>query len=185
MVLDCEQIKAVFEGVFGQSHHIVLKGGGEEPLYLPAGDGRLVNELIYTRDYAASALHEIAHWCLASPEQLTQKDWGHWYRPDGRTVEQQRQFEQAEARVQGLEWILCMAAGLRFRPSTDNLSGEATDDTPFRDAVYARTLRYCREGIPERAQVLVKAFVAASGAGADLVSCLPQIPGHYFQRELI
>lgn len=185
MVLDCEQIKAVFEGLFHESHRICLRGGAAEPLYLPAGEGRAFNELFHTRDYAASALHEIAHWCLARPEQLLQKDWGHWYQPDGRTAEQQRIFERAEARVQALEWILCVAAGLRFRPSTDNLSGEVTDDAPFHAAIYMRTLRYCREGLPERAAMLVKALVLARGAEDDLVSLLPQVPEQYFEPRCL
>lgn len=185
MVLDCKQIKAVFEGLFHDSHRICLISGAVEPLYLPAGEGRLFNELFHAHDYAASALHEIAHWCLARPEQLLQRDWGHWYQPDGRTAEQQRVFEQAEARVQGLEWILCVAAGLRFRPSTDNLSGAVTDDMPFREAIHARTLRYCREGLPGPAAMLVKALAQASGAEDDLVSSLPQIPERYFESRFL
>lgn len=158
IVLDCEQIKVVFEKEFGSSHNIILCGGAEEPVYLPAGPTQAVNQLFYTRDYPASALHELAHWCLASLQQLAQKDWGHWYVPDGRSAEQQRTFQRVEARVQAVEWALSLAAGRPFRESSDNLSGECIDDEPFKDAIYAQALRFCEQGLPGRAAQLFDAF---------------------------
>jgi elongation factor P hydroxylase len=156
-VLGCEQIKAVFELEFGLSHRVCLNGGAEEPLYLPSE--HQPNQIIYTRDYPASALHEIAHWCLASAEQLKLKDWGHWYTPDGRGAEQQRRFQRAEARVQAIEWALSVAAGRPFRESSDNLSGEYIDDMAFKDQIHGHILRFCDRGLPERAGQLFDAFV--------------------------
>ena len=155
-MLSCEQIKAVFEQEFGWRYNIELQGGAEEPLYLPAEDR--ANQLLYTRDYPASALHEIAHWCLATEEQLKLKDWGHWYAPDGRTAEQQQRFQRAEARVQAVEWALSIAAGHRFRESTDNLDGEYIDSTEFKNQIHDHVLRFCERGLPERAAQLCHAF---------------------------
>lgn len=159
IVLDCEQIKSVFEREFGQSHRVCLQGGAEEPLYLPSE--QQPNLLVYTRDYPASALHEIAHWCLASVGQLKLKDWGHWYTPDGRSAEQQRRFQRAEARVQAVEWALSVAAGRRFRESSDNLSGEFIDDSGFKDQIHNHIAHFCEQGLPERAAQLFYAFATA------------------------
>jgi elongation factor P hydroxylase len=178
IVFDCEEIKSVFEQAFGQSHNIRLVGGAAEPLYLPAGPGQPHNRLIYSHDYPASALHEIAHWCLASVEQLALKDWGHWYTPDGRTAEQQRQFQRAEARVQAIEWFLSLAAGRPFRESSDNLSGEAIDAGEFKDQIHAYALRFCAQGLPERAGQLFSAFGKARGKNLVLSAAL-------FQREAL
>jgi elongation factor P hydroxylase len=160
-VLGCEGIKAVFEQQFRESHGVELKGGAREPLYLPAKSPQEYHQLIYTLDYPASALHELAHWCLASDEQLQLRDWGHWYVPDGRSVEEQRRFQRAEARVQALEWILSWAAGRSFRESSDNLSGEALDERYFKEAIHQQVLVFCEQGPPPRAIQLARAFARA------------------------
>jgi elongation factor P hydroxylase len=166
-MLGCEQIKAIFEHEFRRSHNIVLIGGGAEPVYLPSVQG-LPNRLCYTRDYPASALHEIAHWCLARDEQLALRDWGLWYVPDGRNARQQQHFQQVEARVQALEWILSVAAGRPFRESSDNLGGETTDDLSFKEAIHEYVQKFCESGLPERAARLWRAFSTANGTALEL-----------------
>jgi len=161
VVLGCEGIKAVFEQQFRESHRVELKGGGREPLYLPAGNPQEYHQVIYTLDYPASALHELAHWCLASNEQLQLRDWGHWYVPDGRGVEQQQRFQRVEARVQALEWILSVAAGRSFRESSDNLGGEVVDQQHFKEAIYQQVLIFCERGLPPRAAQLAQTFAQA------------------------
>ena len=52
----------IFNTCFAQSHATRLLGGAE-PLYLPAS-GSDTAQLIFRDDYASSALHEAAHWCL-------------------------------------------------------------------------------------------------------------------------
>ena len=179
IVFDCQQIKAVFEQIFGETHQICLMGGAEEPVYLPAAPpAQPCNLLIHTRDYPASALHEIAHWCLASDAQLQCRDWGHWYLPDGRDAEQQRTFQRAEAKVQAVEWMLSIAAGLPFRESSDNLNGEAMDDTGFKDQIHGHALRFCERGFPARAELLFGALVKTGGRSLVLSKAL-------FQREAL
>lgn len=160
-MLGCDGIKMVFEQQFRESHRVELRGGAREPLYLPAEKPQEYHQVIYTFDYPASALHELAHWCLANDEQLALKDWGHWYVPDGRNVEQQQRFQRAEARVQALEWILSRAAGRPFRESSDNLGGEALDERLFRESIYQQVLVFCEQGLPARAWQLTQAFARA------------------------
>lgn len=116
-------LEALFADCFWTSWRTRLEGGADEPLYLPGRDGG-PHRLCYRADYFASALHEIAHWCIAGPVRRRQVDFGYWYLPDGRDGAAQRAFEAVEARPQALEWILSVAAGYRFRPSVDNLQGD-------------------------------------------------------------
>ena len=167
-MLGCEAIRRVFEAEFRDSYRVELRGGAVEPVYLPAKNPEEYHQLVYTRDYPASALHEIAHWCLASEERLGMQDWGLWYVPDGRSAVQQERFQRVEARVQALEWILSMAAGRPFRESSDNLSGEYLDDTAFKLAIYREVLGFCERGLPERAARLFQAFARARDTSMKL-----------------
>jgi len=167
--LTCDEIAGVFEEQFSQSHSIRLIGGAEEPIYIPAGAGPVsgfavepINRLVFTRDYAASALHEISHWCIASNERLEKMDWGYWYIPDGRNLKQQQAFEKVEANNQALEWILNKAAGRRFRISVDNLNGEQCSSETFKDEVYRNAQSFCQNGLPERAMQFFLALQHAS-----------------------
>jgi len=135
-----------------------LCGGAEEPIYLPAGETQQHNEIHFTRDYCASALHEIAHWCVAGAERLKKVDFGYWYAPDGRSQEQQVQFEQVEVKPQALEWIFSVAAGLRFRVSADNLAQGIGASAAFKQAVAQQAQDYCASGLPTRAAQWVNAL---------------------------
>lgn len=154
---DPDQLIRLFNSLFANDENTVLVRGGDEPLYLPACDATPA-QVIFAHGYYASAMHEIAHWCVAGPARRKLEDYGYWYEPDGRTQQQQQLFEAVEYKPQALEWILCKAAGFRFRISVDNLSGEPTDPKPFADAVYAQVGRYLRVGYSVRAQRLVTAL---------------------------
>lgn len=141
----------LFNATFEASHGTILVGGGEEPLYRPADETHPCHRIIFTRDYFASALHEIAHWCIAGPARRRQEDYGYWYQPDGRDADQQAAFERVEARPQAIEWAFSRACGSPFRISLDNLDGEAPDPEPFRRRVSRTLARMERDGFPPRA----------------------------------
>ena len=54
----------LFERCFFAEFNTRLEGGAEEPLYLPTTSHDPAR-ILFTRDYFASALHEVAHWCVA------------------------------------------------------------------------------------------------------------------------
>ena len=108
-----ERLEQVFMRCFGSSLCTRLQGGAAEPLYQPATLEGDYHVLYYRADYFASALHEVAHWCIAGEIRRQQTDFGYWYAPDGRSPAQQRAFERVECRPQALEWM-GMASG---RPS--------------------------------------------------------------------
>lgn len=156
-------LEGVFAACFEASHHTVLVGGGDEPIYL-VGQGGGPHRVVYRADYFASALHEVAHWCIAGPARRAIDDYGYWYVPDGRDAIQQAAFERVEAAPQALEWIFAEACGSRFQLSADNLAGEGPS-AAFAAAVAARKRRYRREGLPARAARFERALRERYRAG--------------------
>lgn len=163
-----EDLIAIFNNCFQDSHNTCLVKGGDEPIYLPADDLHSHHEIRFAHGFYASALHECAHWLIAGEERRKLVDFGYWYEPDGRTAQQQQAFEKVEVKPQALEWILAVAAGFKFRVSVDNLSGEATDSAPFKQAVHQQVLDYLKQGIPKRANTLRLALSDFYGTTIDL-----------------
>nr|WP_300409816.1 elongation factor P hydroxylase [uncultured Alcanivorax sp.] len=141
-----EDLDRLFRATFFHSHTTVLEGGADEPVYRPGNPHRIC----YTRDYFRSALHEIAHWCVAGPARRQQEDYGYWYAPDGRNAEQQAEFTRVEVLPQAYEALFCAACGHPFRVSLDNLDGEAGDERVFAMKVHDKALSLLGNGLPER-----------------------------------
>lgn len=120
----------IFAQCFGESHNTELVLGDDEPIYLPANVGcdtisaSAKAQVVFAHGYFTSALHEVAHWCLAGEQRRLLLDYGYWYAPDGRSAEQQRQFEQVEVKPQAIEMAFSRAAGIKFNVSCDNLAGD-------------------------------------------------------------
>lgn len=163
-----EDIIQLFDGCFLSSFNTRLVKGNDEPIYLPAGatdigiEAQDYAQVVFAHGYYASALHEIAHWCLAGEKRRLQVDFGYWYCPDGRTAEQQAKFQQVEIKPQAIEWGLCIAAGFEFNVSCDNLSGDEFGQQPdhraFRKQVHDQVKVYLANGFPARANTLMQAL---------------------------
>ena len=141
-----EDLDRLFRATFFHSYTTVLEGGADEPVYRPGNPHRIC----YTRDYFRSALHEIAHWCVAGPTRRQQEDYGYWYAPDGRNADQQAQFTRVEVLPQAYEALFCAACGHSFRVSLDNLNGDAGDERDFAMKVRDKALSLLGNGLPER-----------------------------------
>ena len=138
-------ITSLFSSEFEVSFNTILIGGADEPLYLPATTDGQCCRIFYRQDFISSALHEIAHWCLAGGRRRLLEDFGYWYQPDGRSVDQQAVFEAAETKPQALEWMFAVACGHTFRVSADNLEG-LRDDGPsdiFREGIVDQAKSWC------------------------------------------
>lgn len=141
-----------------------LRGGHAEPFYLAPAAGRPA-EIRFTLDYERSALHELAHWCVAGNARRLIDDYGYWYAPDGRTGEQQQAFFQVEVRPQAIEHHLCDALGLSFDVSVDNLTSQAVSGIDsFRLAVEQEYRQLHDNGLPHRA-TLIRDCLAGCRAG--------------------
>jgi elongation factor P hydroxylase len=161
------RLERVFANCFASQWHTVLLGAADEPYYQPATDEQETHQLHYRHDFFASALHEVAHWCIAGKARLQLTDFGYWYAPDGRDVAQQRVFETVEVKPQALEWLFSLACGYRFCVSVDNLGAGAGeyDTGPFKQQVLAQALSWQRAGVPLRAQVFFAALAQEFGSG--------------------
>lgn len=154
---------SIFDRLFSVSENTRLVSGGGEPEYLPADTEVPYHRVIFAHGFYESALHEIAHWCIAGAERRKLVDYGYWYEPDGRSAERQREFEQVEVKPQALEWILSEACGRKFHISTDNLDGDPDavelGRQKFRGAVVKQATWYLKNGLPERAEILKEALL--------------------------
>lgn len=148
------RLEQVFARCFEQQWRTRLQGGAGEPLYQPAPDSGQLHKIYYRADYFASALHEVAHWCIAGERRRQLVDYGYWYAPDGRNQAQQQAFESAEFKPQALEWWFARACGYHFRISVDNLESagvEEPDTTAFARRICAQAQQWQRQGLPRRA----------------------------------
>ncbi|SEK41130.1 hypothetical protein SAMN05216262_101294 [Colwellia chukchiensis] len=154
-----QDLIAIFQQLFAKKYNTRLVKGADEPVYLPRSKHCDHHQIIFAHGYYASALHEIAHWCLAGAERRLLEDFGYWYVPDGRDQKQQQAFEKVEIKPQAIEWAFCVAAGKRFDVSTDNLSGTGkTDRIAFKSKVYQQVQNYLTRGFPADAEVFIAAL---------------------------
>ncbi len=156
MLHNYQDLIRLFNQEFSETYNVRLVKGDDEPLYLPANDNCSYHQIIFAHGYYASALHEIAHWCIAGEERRLLEDFGYWYEPDGRNEQQQKAFEQVEIKPQAVEWGFCVAAQKKFNVSADNLNGYEADTQNFKKAVYQQAIIYIEQGFPPRAQQFIK-----------------------------
>ncbi|UWN48392.1 Elongation factor P hydroxylase [Alcanivorax sp. ALC70] len=147
-------LETLFRDTFYARHHTVLEGGFAEPLYRPGAPARIR----YTHDYFRSALHEVAHWCVAGRRRRALEDYGYWYAPDGRDADQQARFLRVEVRPQAFEALFCAACDHRFQVSLDNLDGDPGDAHRFATDVRALAHDLIDQGLPERPRQWVAAL---------------------------
>ena len=162
MSLDHAAIATCFNTAF-DADRVFLVGGANEPLYEPATVCAPAR-LHYREDFAASALHEAAHWCIAGSARRQLEDFGYAYISPPRSDAAQARFFAAELKTQTLESIFAGCASLEFRPSADNL--EATVET-FGRAVTNATpamMSWLQGPSGARAHRFCRALCRASGA---------------------
>ncbi|MCY4045977.1 MAG: elongation factor P hydroxylase [Cellvibrionales bacterium] len=162
-MFDPQDLIRIFNQLFQDSEQTCLVRGNAEPIYLPANDQKKWHEIHFAHGFFASALHEIAHWCIAGPERRKQVDYGYWYEPNTRSIETQSAFAEVEAKPQALEWIFHQAAGHAFVVSLDNLALEACDMSEFKSAIVLEAKRYQSMGLPKRAKHFQQALATFYG----------------------
>ena len=168
--MNAGEVTDCFNALFGDQSRTVLAGGVEEPFYEAAREPGGIHRIYFCQDYVSSALHEIAHWCIAGRRRRRLDDYGYWYL-DRRNPDQQRAFEQVEARPQALEWILSIAAGVAFRVSCDNLEQGALEQGWFRLQIRRQVHELLSSGLPARAGRIAGEFAAYTGVSDFLSAC--------------
>ena len=158
------ELEQIFSECFEADYQTVLEGGGVEPLYVPSrAPADVPHRIVYREDFFASALHEVAHWCLAGAERRKREDYDYWYAPDGRDASQQALFEHSESRPQALEWIFSEACDFDFHLSADNLDAGVGPSASFGERVACEKRRFLENGLPKRAACFRKALRGAFG----------------------
>ena len=163
-----EDLITLFNQCFFEKYNTQLVRGTDEPLYLPADETRPHHTLYFAHGFFASALHESAHWLIAGEARRKLVDFGYWYTPDGRSAKEQELFQSVEVKPQAMEWILSVAAGVRFRVSIDNLNGSEADTSAFKLAVYNQVKTYCEKGLSARAESFRRALCEFYQSPIDL-----------------
>lgn len=164
--LDDLAIARCFERCFATEASLRCLGGAKEPLYRPATAAGPA-ELVYREDFAASVLHEIAHWCVAGARRREQPDFGYRYLPPPRTAAEQAQFLRWELTPQALESLFADAAGVTFRPSFDDVEDRHVDlRQAFQESLELRR-KELAHAMPPRAERFLKALCQARLAAAS------------------
>ncbi|WP_196137490.1 elongation factor P hydroxylase [Aliikangiella sp. G2MR2-5] len=157
----------IFNKLFQNTENTVLQPGADEPFYQAPSNNK--GAVIYSReDYFSSALHEIAHWCIAGNERRKIDDFGYWYKPEGRSIEEQLAFEQVEVKPQAIEWAFHMACDHPFHFSADNLSQAIEASDSFKLNVSNQLNIYLANGLPRRGQILFEALNSYFCAGREV-----------------
>jgi elongation factor P hydroxylase len=157
------RLETLFSMCFEQAFSTILKGGAHEPLYMPAVEPEHQHVIFYRYDYFSSALHEVAHWCLAGAQRRLTEDYGYWYEPDGRNAAQQLAFQKVEIKPQAIEMAFSIACSKPFSVSVDNLGEsceqrQADNKAAFEEAVNGQYREFLEKGFPSRAAIFIKAL---------------------------
>jgi hypothetical protein len=154
-------IQTIFNRCFVETQNTRLLFGALEPFYKVADAPDELNT-VYSREYIEqSALHEIAHFCLAGAKRRKQDDYGYWYAPDGRNAAEQREFYKVEVKPQALEAIFSNACGVTFSVSADNLAGQNCEIEEFKKSVETQKEYYLNKAMPKRAALFLAALKEA------------------------
>ena len=148
----------IFDQLFGERYETHLIEGAPEPFYhyVPKG----YSKIFFRSDYTSSALHEVAHWCIAGPNRRRENDYGYFYVED-RNKEQQLQFQRVERKVQALEWVFSVAANVPFELSFDNFND--FDPLPFGREVRLSVMTLLADGLAQRALTFANALSVEVG----------------------
>ncbi|TQV86751.1 elongation factor P hydroxylase [Aliikangiella coralliicola] len=149
-----DKLVEIFNQLFFQSENVRLQIGADEPFYRAAKGGSPA--IIYSReDFLSSALHEIAHWCVAGVKRRGLDDFGYWYKPEGRSLQEQLEFEKVEVKPQAIEWALSLACNHIFNFSADNVSQNIDASASFKKSVTEQLKDYLmNDSLPTRAALL-------------------------------
>ena len=155
MTHQASELIKLFNNLFSEQYNTKLLAGSNEPFYKVRAKLYHFDRIYYANDFFSSALHEIAHWCLAGRERRKQDDYAYWYEPDGRDQFRQNQFYQVECKPQALEWIFSVASNYAFQFSLDNLDDSIVGADEFKVTVQQQVGDYLVNGLPKRAEQFV------------------------------
>ncbi len=153
-MIDLNALVSLLNNQYLNQYNTKLIAGFDEPFYKAAIDNKPA-EIQFSHDYIRSALHELAHWCVAGVERRRIDDYGYWYAADGRTQEQQNEFFKLEVKPQVIEWAFSIVCGVKFEASVDNLNNRVEGVSQFQEDLKAQMQNYICDGYPKRAREII------------------------------
>ncbi len=135
-------------------YNTCIVGGFDEPFYQASQSGQMA-QIQFSHDYIRSALHELAHWCVAGDQRRKQDDYGYWYAADGRNQQQQDEFYKVEIKPQAIEWAFSIVLGIAFEASVDNLATQVEGVDEFNNNLKKQFSKYATNGFPKRTQEIL------------------------------
>ena len=163
--MESDTVVFIFDRLFGARYKTHLISGAEEPYYLFDPEG--YSKIYFRSNYISSALHEVAHWCIAGAKRRRENDYGYFYISD-RSKEQQLHFQRVERKAQALEWVFSVAARVPFEVSVDNFNHN--DPIPFAKEVRSSVMTLLVKGLTARALSFANALSGEVGGGQFLSS---------------
>jgi len=131
------------------NYNTKLVAGFDEPFYQASKPGKPA-EIQFSHDYFRSALHELAHWCVAGVERRRKDDYGYWYAADGRDQKQQDEFFKLEVKPQAIEWAFSIVCEVGFEASVDNLNNQVEGVDTFKKDLSSQLQFYLNNGFSKR-----------------------------------
>ena len=163
-------LELIFEECFALAFNTQLVGGVDQPLYQPADKKNTNNKIFYREDFFSSALHEVAHWCIASNKRRKLLDFGYWYDGSSRNNVQQTQFQSVELVPQAIELLFSQACHYSFVVSVDSFSVPQGDIMIFDREVKEKAKQLSVSGLPSRAVIFLQALTTFYSGSSPIVS---------------
>ncbi|VAW33628.1 Translation elongation factor P Lys34 hydroxylase [hydrothermal vent metagenome] len=173
MIRLSELIRLLNENYLHQ-YNTKIVGGFHEPFYQAGKDDKQA-EIQFSHDYIRSALHELAHWCVAGVERRNIDDFGYWYAADGRSQKQQDEFFKLEIVPQAIEWAFSIVCGVRFEASVDNLNNQVAGIEEFKHNLLNQLQLYLQYGFRKRTTAIINLLAHYQGVKTPHLFIMKQI----------
>ncbi len=155
--MQAKELSQLLNKNYLNAYNTEIIGGFDEPFY-KAFEGGKPAQIQFSYDYIRSALHELAHWCVAGKERRKQDDYGYWYAADGRNQQQQNEFFKVEIKPQAIEWAFSIVLAVPFEASIDNLGTQVEGVEEFNHNLKKQLNEYVAKGFPKRTQEILDLF---------------------------
>ncbi|MCF6319527.1 MAG: elongation factor P hydroxylase [Proteobacteria bacterium] len=154
-MIELDELLCLLNDQYLYKYNTKLISGFDEPFYKAAKNGSSA-EIQFSHDYIRSALHELAHWCVAGVERREIDDYGYWYAEDGRNQQQQDEFFKLEIKPQTIEWALSIVCGVKFEASVDNLNKSVVGVEEFKQSLHQQMQYYLANGFSKRVSEIIE-----------------------------
>ncbi len=154
-MIELDELLRLLNEQYLHKYNTKLIAGFDEPFYKAAINNKPA-EIQFSHDHIRSALHELAHWCVAGVERRKLNDYGYWYAKDGRNQQQQDEFFKVEIKPQAIEWVFSIICGVKFEASVDNLNNSVVGVEEFKRNLSVQMDSFVKNGFSKRVKEIIE-----------------------------